>query len=120
MGKQVGRRWASRIWETESGAEVCISALQASDGEDQGKSQTCSICLNLLLFEPATACIASSLGGFTTPRFGPERFSESLANRYQKSMCVDFHKASITHDKDIKDKTQNCGAGDHTPTTLAT
>lgn len=84
------------------------------------KSQTCSICLNLPLFEPATACIASSLGGFTTPRFGPERSSESLANRYQKSMCVDFHKARITHDKDIKDKMQNCGARDHTPTTLAT
>ncbi|TKC34913.1 hypothetical protein EI555_002841 [Monodon monoceros] len=57
---------------------------------------------------------------FTTPVSGPESSSESLANRYQQSMHVDLHKDSILHDKDIKDKMQNCGAGDHTQTTLAT
>lgn len=121
MGKQVRRGRATHTWETEGGETgAYISSLQASNGEDQGKSQACSICLNLTLFEPVTAFIALSSGAFTTPVSGPESSSESLANRYQQSTHVDLHKDRILHDKDIKDKMQNCGAGDHTQTTLAT
>lgn len=80
------------------------------------RNQIRCVCLNFSIFEPATVFPAP----FTTLMSSLESCCEFLANRYQQRLCVDLHKDSILHDKDIKDKTQSCRSRHHTQTTLST
>lgn len=83
------------------------------------RNQTCCVCLNFSVFEPATVFSVPFLRAFTTLMSSLES-REFLANRYQQRLCVDFHKDSILYDKDIEDKIQNHRATCHTQTTLPT